>query len=74
MEPSVLSLNTQIVEEEEKNRKVCVIRSSSCDDVFNVASEILHSTAIKCFHSRAEYICVLGDETSTSPLAYVHTC
>ena len=53
---------------------VCMLLPSFCDDVFTSASEIVHSTTVKCFYPRAEYICVLGGESSTLPATYVHTC
>jgi len=61
-------------EEREKCVFVCVLLSSFCDDVFTSASEIVHSTTIKCFYPRAAHICVLGGESSTSPAIYIHTC
>jgi hypothetical protein len=53
---------------------VCFLLPSFYDDVFAPASEIVHSTTTKCFYPRAAYISVLGGESSTLPVTYIHTC
>lgn len=60
-------------EETEKceRARACLL-PSFCDDVSTSASEIVHSTKIKCFYLRAANICILGGESSTLPVT-LHT-